>query len=207
MTKERFDKEAETWDEKPMRLKLAAANAEAIIKAVQPDRTMTAMEIGCGTGLVTIELAPLVKSILAIDTSDGMLSVLKEKISSLGLTNVTTKNLDLLANPAELAGSSFDLIYSSMVFHHIKHTDQVLRNSRALLAPGGRLCVADLDDEDGSFHEDMTGVEHSGFDQEKLAALAKECGFSEVSFSTSYVIKKEVAGVEREYPIFLMVAK
>ena len=94
-----------------------------------------------------------------------------------------------------------------MVFHHIEDTGRVLRNCRALLAPGGPTCVADLDYEDGSFHEDMTGVEHSGFEREKLASLARECGFTEVGLSTSYVIRKEVGGVERDYPIFLMVAK
>jgi tRNA (cmo5U34)-methyltransferase len=207
VTKDRFDKAAETWDEKPMRLQLAAANAAAIKKAAQPNRTMTALEIGCGTGLVTTELAPLVKSILAIDTSEGMLSILNEKISSLGLANVTTKCLDMIENFPELAGSSFDLIYSSMVFHHIKHTDKILRNCRELLAPGGRLCVADLDDEDGSFHEDMPGVEHRGFDRGKLTALVKKCGFTEIHFSTSHVVRKAVTGVEREYPVFLLDAR
>lgn len=207
MTTERFDKAAETWDEKPMRLQLAAANAAAIKKAAQPNFTTTALEIGCGTGLVTAELAPLLKSILAIDTSEGMLRVLNEKISSLGLDNVTTKCLDMIENFPELAGSSFDLIYSSMVFHHIKHTDQILRNCRELLVPGGRLCVADLDDEDGSFHEDMPGVEHTGFDREKFSALVTECGFREIHFSTAHVVRKTVAGVEREYPVFLLDAR
>jgi len=207
VTKERFDQAAATWDEKPMRLQLAAAIAGAIKEAAQPNRSMAALEIGCGTGLVTTELAPLLKSVLAIDTSDGMLGVLKEKISVLGLNNITAKHLDLLADASGLAGASFDLIYSSMVFHHIKDTGRVLRSCRALLAPGGLLCVADLDHEDGSFHEEMPGVEHPGFEREKLAALAAESGFDGIDFTTAHVVRKEADGVAREYPVFLMAAR
>jgi tRNA (cmo5U34)-methyltransferase len=206
MTQERFDKAAATWDEKPLRLQLATAIAAAMKGAVQPNRQMSALEIGCGTGLVTTGLAPLLQSILAIDTSDGMLTVLNEKISTLGLANITTKRFDLIADFTKLAGTPFDLIYSSMVFHHIKHIDAVLGNCRELLAPGGLLCVADLDEEDGSFHDDMQGVEHKGFNQKRLAALATECGFTGIRFSTAHVIAKEVEGVKRQYPVFLMIA-
>ena len=207
MTKEIFDNAAATWDENPLRLKLAASVAAAIKKEAQPNLTMAALEIGCGTGLVTTTLAPLLKSILAIDTSEGMLSVLKEKNTALGLANVTTQCLDLSADFSGLADSSFDLIYSSMVFHHIKQTEKILRRCDELLSPGGTLCIADLDEEDGSFHANMAGVEHKGFNQAKLATLLAECGFKKITFSTAHVITKEVEGEKRDYPVFLMVAK
>lgn len=206
MTKEIFDKAAATWDEKPLRLQLAASVAAAIKKEVKPNQQMAALEIGCGTGLITIELAPLVKSILATDTSDGMLTVLSGKISALGLANVTTKFLDLTDGFSSLTGASFDLIYSSMVFHHIKQTEKILHNCRELLAPDGILCFADLDEEDGSFHGDMPGVEHYGFNKEKLTALLTKCGFKKMRFSTAHVITKEVGGEARDYPVFLVVA-
>ncbi len=207
MTKEIFDKAASTWDEKPLRLQLSAAVAAGIKKQVRLDRGMAALEIGCGTGLVTVDMAPLLKSILATDTSDGMLNVLNDKISTLGLANVETQCIDLTAEQFSMAGKMFDLIYSSMTFHHIKHTEKVLARCRELLRPGGILCVADLAEEDGSFHGDMPGVEHFGFNRDTLSHAARECGFAEIRFSTIHVISKEVEGNSRDYPVFLMVAE
>ena len=65
MTTERFDKAAADWDKKPLRLQLAEKVVQAIIRAVPLDRTMTALEIGCGTGLITISLCHEVKRIVA----------------------------------------------------------------------------------------------------------------------------------------------
>ena len=64
-----FDAAAASWDEKPGRVKLAGEVAEAIIRQVAPSKTMKAMDFGCGTGLVTLTLRPLVASITGIDSS------------------------------------------------------------------------------------------------------------------------------------------
>lgn len=207
MTKEIFDKAASTWDEKPLRLQLAAAVANAIIKTIPVHNTFKALEIGCGTGLITTEISPLVKSILATDTSDGMLAVLNEKISAQDLRNVTTQCLDLTSESHGLPDTSFELIYSSMTFHHIKQTEKILHVCRELLSVGGKLCIADLDEEDGSFHGDMAGVEHYGFSKKKLTVLLTKCGFDKITYSTAHVISKETNGIKRDYPVFLMVAE
>ena len=46
----------------------------------------------------------------------------------------------------------FDLVYTLMTLHHIPDTAKILGSFQALLQPGGVLCIADLDKEDGSFH-------------------------------------------------------
>jgi 2-polyprenyl-3-methyl-5-hydroxy-6-metoxy-1,4-benzoquinol methylase len=56
--KKDFDKEAAVWDAKPMRVKLALDVAEAIIREIKPTQDLTVMDFGCGTGLVTLRLAP-----------------------------------------------------------------------------------------------------------------------------------------------------
>lgn len=207
MTRERFDQAAATWDEKPLRLQLAAAVSGAMKKALPLNREMQALEIGCGTGLITTEMAPLLKEILATDTSDGMLAAIRAKITTLPLTNITTRFLDLTADPLPLPAQSFDLIYSSMVFHHIKETGKILQRCRELLRRGGILSVADLAEEDGTFHEEMPDVAHFGFNPEKLSRLAQQAGFGTITFRTVHVVSKEIKGEKRDYPIFLMTAR
>lgn len=90
-----FDTEAAAWDENPARVKLAEDVAAAIVRQASPDAGMTALDFGCGTGLLTLRLAPRVRSIVGVDSSQGMLDVLAAKIAREKLTNVKTLRLDL----------------------------------------------------------------------------------------------------------------
>jgi ubiquinone/menaquinone biosynthesis C-methylase UbiE len=208
MTREIFDKAAADWDKNALRLELSRKVAAAIKKSIPLNRDMDSLEIGCGTGLVTTELAGDVHSIIATDTSENMLRTLTEKIAGQSLINIQPLHIDLLCDQSALAGKTFHLIYSSMTLHHIKDTGAVLRTCLELLAPCGFLAIADLEKEDGTFHGDMPGVEHLGFHPQDLAALALACGFAHVNLTTAHVISKENGhGQQRDYPVFLMTAQ
>jgi len=64
-----FDKEAAKWDENPGRVKLANEVADSIIREAAPSAGMDALDFGCGTGLVTLRIQPLVGSITGADSS------------------------------------------------------------------------------------------------------------------------------------------
>ncbi len=200
-----FDKEAAQWDENPFRVKLAHNVAAAIIHEIQPTNDMKVLDFGCGTGLVTLKLQPLVKAITGADSSPGMLGVLKEKIATYGLTNVDTQFVDF--EKGEHVTGAYDLIVSSMVAHHVPDTLALFEEWRRLLAPGGRVCFADLDTEDGAFHGDNTGVFHLGFDRSQLRRLLQEAGFRDIRSTTATTVSKEVEGTgTRDFSIFLIAA-
>jgi len=90
-----FDKEAAAWDENPARVRLADDVAAAISRQVPVNTAMDALDFGCGTGLLTLRLASLVRSITGVDSSQGMLDVLAVKVARGNLTNVRTLRLDL----------------------------------------------------------------------------------------------------------------
>jgi hypothetical protein len=76
------------------------------------------------------------------------------------------------------------------------------------LSPEGYLAIADLDCENGEFHDDSTGVFHNGFDRLHLRALLKRSGFEEVRDVTATEIRKPVRNAEmRLFSIFLMIAR
>jgi predicted TPR repeat methyltransferase len=64
----RFDQAAATWDEQPRRVKLAQAVAEDIGRQIHLSRDIDVLDFGCGTGLLTLALQPLVRSITGADT-------------------------------------------------------------------------------------------------------------------------------------------
>lgn len=200
-----FDKVADSWDGEPRRVKLAADVARAVMQEVELSQDMDVLDYGCGTGLVALRLQPYVRSVTGADTSQGMLEALARKVGDAGMTNVRTALIDPEAGrPVE---DKFHLIVSSMTLHHIKNTKALFKDFYRLLEPGGTLCLADLDKEDGSFHDDATGVAHLGFDRGEVGAMLKNAGFAETRSVTAAVIVKDGHGAtQREYPVFLMIA-
>ena len=201
-----FDKEAAQWDEDPGRVKLANDVADAIIREASLSRDMDVLDFGCGTGLVTLRLQPLVSTITGSDRSKGMLGVLESKVGSQGLSNVRTQFVDF-EKGCSVEGR-FHLIISSMTLHHVQDTAVLFKQWHDLLLPGGLLCAADLDTEDGSFHVNNTGVFHLGFDREQLKTLLIKTGFHDVRAVTAATMMRDVAGGGmREFPVFLIVGR
>ncbi len=200
-----FDERARDWDSDPMKVERAQSVADAIRKAVPLTAVMSALEYGCGTGLLSFALQPHLGSITLADTSQGMLDVLTEKISASGVTDMTPLRLNLSIDP--LPVQPFDLTYSLMTLHHIDDARGILEKFHALLKPGGWLCVSDLDKEDGTFHTDGTTDVHLGFERGELQKWVEEAGFSGVRFSTAYEIKKDIGGARKTFPVFLLTAR
>ena len=201
MTTERFDKAAATWDKKPRRVQLAEKISAAIITRLPLNENMSGMEFGCGTGLVSLALAPKLKTLAALDTSQGMLEVLQEKIDEQQLTNMHCLNVDILEDSYK---EQYDLIFCSMTLHLLKDADAVLKRFVELLNPGGYLAVADLLTEDGSFHGPAVKeiYHHKGFDTEKLGKTLTELGLLHIHTDIVHTITKETT--QKEYPIFLL---
>lgn len=199
-----FDSKARQWDENPVFRDRANKIAAAIQAAIPLNQSMRALDYGSGSGLLSFPLQGQLGQITLKDTSPGMLAVAAEKIAAWGVTNMTTKLMDLTL--AALPDERYDLIYSSMTLHHVPDTDAILATFLALLNPGGWLCIADLDKEDGSFHGMHVDVHH-GFERTTLAAQASQAGFGEIDFSTVFEIVKETETGQRAYPVFLMLAR
>jgi ubiquinone/menaquinone biosynthesis C-methylase UbiE len=187
-----------------MRIDRARAVAEAIRRRVPLTAGMTALEYGCGTGLLSFALQPYLARITCADSSPGMLAVLQAKLAAGGLQNMTPVRLDLSVDP--LPAERYDLIYTLMTLHHIPDADKVLASFHSLLNESGYLCIADLDKEDGSFHgPDFAG--HNGFDRNELSGKLEHIGFGNISFTTVYQTPRQVDGVARTFALFLMAAE
>jgi len=199
-----FDALARQWNENPEYQVRANKIAQALRAMVPLSTALSALDFGCGTGLLSFPLKDELGSITLYDTSAGMLEVAREKIDVQGVKNMTTLQADLCA--ASLPDTCFDLIYSSMALHHVPDTDAILAAFHAHLNTGGWLGIADLDKEDGSFHGIEVDVHH-GFEREALADKTRRAGFTEVVFHTVYEIEKNLPEGRRVYTVFLMAAR
>jgi predicted TPR repeat methyltransferase len=196
---ERFDLAAATWDLSDRRVQIAQAVAAGISSRLSLPQAWNVLDFGCGTGLLTLALAPQVASITGADTSPGMLQTLATKAETQGVP-VTLQALDLAVS--RNLGGPYHLIVSSMTLHHIGDVPALFSRFSESLLPGGALALADLEQEDGSFHEDATGVYHHGFAGEQVQTWLEEAGFQQVRVETITVTHKS----DRDYPIFLVTA-
>jgi len=198
-----FNEAASAWDEEEKHIRMAKTIANAIIKSLPLAKKMHLLDYGCGTGLVTMLLQPLVQSITAVDISDSMLSVLQEKIKRFKIPNVRTRQLD--SETDKLGTDSYDAIISTMTVHHVLDYGKLLQCFYSLLNLRGRLCIVDLVSEDGNFHSDNSTVEHFGFAESEIKQSFADCGFKEIEYRIIHTeIKTVYSGQEKVFPFFLI---
>lgn len=203
---ERFNSMAASWDDDPVRTETPRAVASAILARIPLTGREQAMEFGSGTGLVTGLLAPHVGHVTAVDSSAGMLAVLRRKIREFGLRNVTPVEADLAQ---ALPRGPFDLVFSSMTLHHIGDVAGLFVRMFGGLVPGGCVALADLEKEDGQFHgADVPGVMHHGFERAEIADWLRTAGFVDIAIETVHTVHKtRPDGSTGEYPVFLATAR
>ena len=193
-----FKEKAQDWDVNDMVKALSQGIGSAIHGKVELDDSMHVMDFGAGTGLITAQVAEKVKKVTAVDVSESMLEKLAAKDELKGKVDIVCQNI--IEQPID---AKFDLIVSAMAMHHVQDTDKLLQCFAEHLKPGANVALADLDEEDGSFHpEDVEGVYHNGFAREAFRGKLETNGFKNVHFVTAHTVSKE----EKSYPIFLAVA-
>jgi 2-polyprenyl-3-methyl-5-hydroxy-6-metoxy-1,4-benzoquinol methylase len=104
------------------------------------------LEVGCGTGMLTALMAREGATVTGIDASPAMLAEAQKKVTAGDLQGrVTLKLMDAALIGDHFAPASFDLVVSILVFSELPPDEQryVLEACAKLLAPGGRLLIAD----------------------------------------------------------------
>ena len=190
-----FDSAAATWDDDPAKVERARATAELLAQALPLRGDERVLEVGGGTGQLSLALADRVGSVLVTDASSGMVEVARANIERAGVDDrLSAEQLDLVSDP--LPADRFDGAWAQLALHHVHDLDALMGRVREVLVPGGWLAVVDLDDDRaGAFHanhDDFTG--HHGFDRDAFAERLRRNGFRDVTVSDAGSVEKELGG-------------
>ncbi len=93
------------------------------------------LDFACGTGITTIELAPKVKQVSAIDISEKMIVLAREKAKKSGIENIDFKVADLF--DSELIDHSYDVIMAFNILYFVESIPAVLARISDLLKDDG----------------------------------------------------------------------
>src|SRR3954454_10872211 len=117
----RFDDEAATWDDDPGHEQRQVAVAQAIKEALNLSPRMRAVDVGGGTGRLSILLADLVGSVVVTDPSAGMVQVARKRIAEAGLSDrLRAVQADLRIDRLD---GAYDVVWSSMALHHVQDVE------------------------------------------------------------------------------------
>ena len=118
--------------------------AQRIATALELSKRSIVLDIGCGTGGVTVHLARICRQVYAVDVSEAMIATVRAKTAKLRMENVITVRSGFLTY--EHKGDSPDAIIANITLHHLPDFWKQIALCRLhdLLGAEGRLFLADV---------------------------------------------------------------
>jgi SAM-dependent methyltransferase len=106
---------------------------------------MTLLDLGCGPGTITADLAARVApgTVLAVDQAANVLDVARAEIQRRDLSNVTFATADV--HRLDYPDDAFDVVHAHQVLQHVADPVRALREMRRVCRPGGIVAARDAD--------------------------------------------------------------
>lgn len=159
-------------------------------------------DFGCGSGVLSLEIARWARSVAAIDASAGALAKARERAEAAGdaiARRIRFVRDDLHA--LSLKARSLDLVVISQSLHHVEHPEKVLKEAARVLRAGGRLVLVELLPHKEKWVIERLGHRWLGFEPEQVRAWAKAAGFTRLDVDTS------VSKTTDSFRVFLITAQ
>lgn len=174
----------------PERIQIAQVSSNAIREYLVDARSKNAIDFGCGTGLVGMNLLNDFNSMLFLDTSQNMINQVKQKISSSNIQNAATLCFDFEKD--SISDLHADYIFMVQVLLHINDIELVLSRLYDVLNVGGHLLIVDFNKNE----EIVSDIVHNGFDQRELTDIMTKIGYRDINSKTFYTGSKIFMGYD-----------
>lgn len=121
-----------------------AAHEVAVLRRAGLTQDAVVVDLGAGTGQLTLAAAAACRRVVAVDVSPVMLAALRARVRDAGLRNVEVVRAGFLTYVHE--GEPADVVYSRYALHHLPDFWKALAlvRMRTMLAPGGLLRLSDV---------------------------------------------------------------
>ncbi|MGE7111510.1 class I SAM-dependent methyltransferase [Lysinibacillus sp. NPDC047702] len=186
---DKFEMIANIYDT-PERIQIAKISSDAIQNFLIDTKSKNAIDFGCGTGLVGMNLLNEFNSILFLDTSQNMINQINQKITDLKIQNVDSLCFDIEKESLSDLHVQADYIFMTQVLLHIHDVELVLSRLFDVLNEGGHLLIVDFNKNE----KIVSDIVHNGFNPEELADIMTKIGYRDIQFKTFYTGSKIFMG-------------
>lgn len=197
--KDTFVSKAAEWDS-PDKVAMTNKFVNELLSQIHPLPSWKALEIGTGTGLVGLQIEPLVHTLVMEDTSESMLNVLRQKLNSESKVEIVHGEV------FEYKQQDIDFVFSSMAFHHLPDVEKTIHHLATITKTGAYVAIGDLVTEDGSFHR-FEPIPHCGFDTVLLSQQFEQAGFEMIRVKVYNTLSRLMDGEMRSYDQFMLIAQ
>ncbi len=174
-SKNYFDRVATRWDQ--MRREFFSENVrETAFAVAKLQKGKLAADIGAGTGFITEGLLRRGLRVIAVDQSQEMIAVMKEKFKV--FPRVDYRPGESTALPIE--DNTVDYVFANMYLHHVQFPPAAIKEMARILKPGGKLIITDLDEHEFEFLRSEQHDRWLGFKREDLQRWFTRAGLSRV---------------------------
>nr|WP_321385093.1 class I SAM-dependent methyltransferase [uncultured Vibrio sp.] len=174
-----WDGLAKSWESNPATKKFAQSVFEQLQQLTQLDG-IKLLDFGCGTGQLSQLLSPMVKDIVALDTSEEMIEELDKKELANVEPVVDTLSRGLVAQHPAFRGQ-FDLVVASSVLAFVDDVASALNISHSLLNHGGYFVHFDFVSDSGQ----------DGFTVAQSESALVKAGFTDVETKSVFEITSD----------------
>ena len=124
-------------DPKPLQNYMDKWDGQVFIDKMELNKDKSVLEIGVGTGRLAVRVAHLCGEFYGVDISPKTIERAKDNLAK--LENVSLTCADFLSYEF---GRTFDVVYSSLTFMHIKEKQKTINKVAALLEDGGKFVLS-----------------------------------------------------------------
>jgi ubiquinone/menaquinone biosynthesis C-methylase UbiE len=111
------------------------ADLQALVALVDAQTKAHVLDLGCGAGHVSFNVAPRARDVVAYDLSADMLDLVGRTAAERGFINIVTRQG--VAEQLPFEDQSFDCVLSRFSAHHWREFEAALREVARVLKPGG----------------------------------------------------------------------
>lgn len=186
LVRRHWNRRAAGFDREASHGLLTDAQARAwqrLIARLAGPAALDVLDIGCGTGFLSLLFAAQHHRVTGIDVAPTMLARARAKAQAQGLV---IRFIEADAEAPALAAASQDLIVERHVIWTLPHPEAALDAWRRLLRPGGRLMLIEghwgPDERRGEYNQIHDRLPlFGGRPEAQMAALVRACGFASVT--------------------------